>query len=67
MVRARDEDEDRLTEDELVQLAAGLLAAGHETTVTQIPNFVYVLLTTPSGWRAACRPTRRWSRPRSRS
>ncbi|GAB2923311.1 cytochrome P450 [Micromonospora polyrhachis] len=48
LVRARAEDEDRLTEDELVRLAAGLLAAGHETTVTQISNFVYVLLTHPS-------------------
>ncbi len=47
MVKARDEDEDRLTEAELVQLSAGLLAAGHETTVTQLPNFVYVLLTNP--------------------
>ncbi|GAA1612652.1 cytochrome P450 [Saccharothrix algeriensis] len=47
MVKARDEDEDRLTEQELVQLSAGLLAAGHETTVTQLPNFMYVLLTNP--------------------
>jgi cytochrome P450 len=47
MVRTRDEEEGRLSEEELVQLAAGLLAAGHETTVTQIPNFVYVLLTHP--------------------
>jgi cytochrome P450 len=47
LVRARDEDNDRLSEQELVQLAAGLLAAGHETTVTQIPNFLYVLLTHP--------------------
>ncbi|MET8835334.1 cytochrome P450 [Micromonospora sp. NPDC004540] len=47
MVRARDDNVDRLTEQELVTLAAGLLAAGHETTVTQIPNMVYVLLTTP--------------------
>ncbi|MEH1128145.1 cytochrome P450 [Micromonospora sp. CPCC 206061] len=46
MVKARDE-KGRLTEHELVDLAAGLLAAGHETTVTQIPNFVYVLLTHP--------------------
>jgi cytochrome P450 len=46
MVRARDEN-DRLTEEELVKLAGGLLAAGHETTVTQLPNFIYVLLTTP--------------------
>ncbi|MEV1289165.1 cytochrome P450 [Micromonospora sp. NPDC049679] len=47
LVQARDADHDRLTETEMVQLAAGLLAAGHETTVTQIPNFVYVLLTHP--------------------
>jgi cytochrome P450 len=46
MVKARDE-KGRLTEHELVDLAAGLLAAGHETTVTQIPNFVYVLLSNP--------------------
>jgi cytochrome P450 len=50
MVRARDENNDRLSEQELVELAAGLLAAGHETTVTQIPNFVYVLLTSPQRW-----------------
>ena len=47
MVRARDEDQDRFTEQEIVQLAAGLLAAGHETTVTQLPNFAYVLLNHP--------------------
>ncbi|MBV1854666.1 cytochrome P450 [Catellatospora tritici] len=51
LVRARDEDNDRLSEQELVQLSAGLLAAGHETTVTQLPNFVYVLLTNPDRWR----------------
>ncbi|SBT51225.1 cytochrome P450 [Micromonospora auratinigra] len=50
MVRARDEHADRLSEEEMVMLAAGLLAAGHETTVTQIPNLVYVLLTTPGAW-----------------
>ncbi|WP_329109942.1 cytochrome P450 [Micromonospora sp. NBC_01699] len=47
MVRARDADQGRLTEEEMVRLAAGLLAAGHETTVTQIPNFVYTLLGHP--------------------
>ena len=46
LVQARDED-DRFTEDELVLLATGLLVAGHETTATQIPNFVYVLLNNP--------------------
>jgi cytochrome P450 len=54
MVRARDEHADRLTEEEVVQLAAGLLAAGHETTVTQIPNVVYVLLTAPQEWARLC-------------
>jgi cytochrome P450 len=48
LVQARDDDNDRLTEQEMVQLASGLLAAGHETTVTQISNFMYVLLTNPS-------------------
>lgn len=52
MVRARDEHADRLSEEEMVTLAAGLLAAGHETTVTQIPNMLYVLLTAPGGWDA---------------
>ncbi|MFJ6198741.1 cytochrome P450 [Micromonospora sp. NPDC092111] len=54
MVRARDDNADRLTEDEMVRLAAGLLAAGHETTVTQIPNLVYVLLTEPGAWGRLC-------------
>lgn len=47
LVQARDTGDDRLSEQEMVELAAGLLAAGHETTVTQISNFVYVLLTNP--------------------
>ncbi|MEV5538630.1 cytochrome P450 [Saccharopolyspora shandongensis] len=46
LIAARDE-QDKLSEDELVRLAAGILVAGHETTATQIPNFVYVLLTHP--------------------
>ncbi|TQS44711.1 cytochrome P450 [Cryptosporangium phraense] len=48
LVAARDEDEDRLSEDELLSLAEGLLVAGHETTASQIPNFVYTLLTHPA-------------------
>jgi cytochrome P450 len=47
LVRARDRD-DRLSEDELLSLAEALLVAGHETTASQIPNFVYVLLTHPA-------------------
>jgi cytochrome P450 len=46
LVAARDE-EGRLTEEELLFLAAGLHGAGFETTTTQIPNFVYTLLTHP--------------------
>jgi cytochrome P450 len=47
LVLARDND-DRLSEEELLSLTQGLLVAGHETTASQIPNFVYVLLTHPS-------------------
>jgi cytochrome P450 len=46
LVLARDEH-DRLSEHELLFLAIGLLAAGHETTASQLPNFVYLLLTHP--------------------
>lgn len=46
LVAARDE-EDRLSENELLSLSEGILVAGHETTASQIPNFVYVLLTNP--------------------
>ncbi|SHF43941.1 cytochrome P450 [Streptoalloteichus hindustanus] len=42
MLRASDE-QGRITRDELVTLAIGILVAGHETTATQLPNFVYVL------------------------
>lgn len=46
LVRARDEDE-RLSEEELVFLCMLLLVAGYETTSNQISNFVYLLLTHP--------------------
>lgn len=49
LVQARDA-EGALGEDELIMLLAGLLAAGHETAVTQIPTFVHVLLTNPAHW-----------------
>ncbi|WP_405165210.1 cytochrome P450 [Nocardia sp. NBC_01499] len=49
LVAARD-NEDRLTEDELVNLGIGLLIAGHETTANQIANFTYVLLSEPQHW-----------------
>ncbi|GAB2535051.1 cytochrome P450 [Nocardia heshunensis] len=49
LVAARD-NEDRLSEDELITLGITLLVAGHETTANQIANFVYVLLTTDGEW-----------------
>ncbi|WP_280489577.1 cytochrome P450 [Nocardia carnea] len=49
LVAARD-DEDRLSERELVNLGVGILIAGHETTANQIANFTYVLLTQREYW-----------------
>jgi cytochrome P450 len=46
LVTARDE-EHRLSEEELLSLSEAILVAGHETTATQIPNFVYTLLAHP--------------------
>ncbi|MEV8156271.1 cytochrome P450 [Streptomyces fradiae] len=46
LIDARDTG-DRLSELELVDLCVGLLVAGHETTASQIPNFVYALLDHP--------------------
>ncbi|TMR05633.1 cytochrome P450 [Actinomadura soli] len=43
LVRERIEG-DGLTEDEVNNLLRALLAAGHETTASQIPNFVFLLL-----------------------
>ncbi|MEU5373661.1 cytochrome P450 [Streptomyces sp. NPDC005951] len=44
LIAARDEDEGRLTEEELVTLSMTILAAGHETTANAIANFVHTLL-----------------------
>ncbi|BCK59324.1 cytochrome P450 [Nocardia wallacei] len=49
LVAARDND-DRLSEKELVNLGITLLIAGHETTANQIANFVYLLLTERRYW-----------------
>ncbi|WP_020666787.1 cytochrome P450 [Amycolatopsis nigrescens] len=46
LIEARDV-RDRLTELELIDLCVGILVAGHETTASQIPNFVHVLLERP--------------------
>ncbi|NJQ01693.1 cytochrome P450 [Streptomyces zingiberis] len=47
LITARDGDHGRLTELELIDLCIGILVAGHETTATQIPNFVLTLLDHP--------------------
>ncbi|CAL9411939.1 cytochrome P450 [Streptomyces sp. enrichment culture] len=47
LVTARDDD-DKLTEQELVWLGVALLIGGHETTLNQITNFAYVLLHNPA-------------------
>ncbi|MGW5645189.1 cytochrome P450 [Saccharopolyspora sp. NPDC003752] len=51
LIAARDED-DRLTEDELVTLGFTLLIGGHETTKNQLANSVAMLLADhPDQWR----------------
>jgi cytochrome P450 len=47
LVQARDND-DRLSETELLVLAMALLVAGYETTAHQITNMTYTLLTHPA-------------------
>nr|WP_202487935.1 cytochrome P450 [Streptomyces sp. SID8354] len=47
LIDAREVDVERLTELELIDLCVGILVAGHETTATQIPNFVLALLDHP--------------------
>jgi len=46
LIEARDE-QDRLTEQEMISLCGNILIAGHETTASQIPNFVLTLLDHP--------------------
>ncbi|MEU7134997.1 cytochrome P450 [Streptomyces sp. NPDC046261] len=46
LIGARDKD-DRLSELELIDLCVAILVAGHETTATQLPNFVWTLLGHP--------------------
>jgi cytochrome P450 len=50
LVQARDND-DRLSEAELLVLAMALLVAGYETTAHQITNMTYTLLTHPAQLR----------------
>lgn len=49
LIEARDV-RDRLSEHELVSICLAILVAGHETTASQIPNFVHVLLEQREEW-----------------
>ncbi|WP_067464155.1 cytochrome P450 [Actinomadura macra] len=55
LVRARIEG-DHLTDDEVKNLLRILLGAGHETTASQIPNFVFLLLSGDGYARLAAEP-----------
>lgn len=51
LVRVRDTDGDRLTEDELVTTCILLLNAGHEASVNVIGNGILALLNDPDQWK----------------
>jgi cytochrome P450 len=53
MIAARDEN-DSLSEDELIATSILLLLAGHETTTNLIGNGVLALLRHPEQWRRLC-------------
>jgi nocardicin N-oxygenase len=57
LIAARD-DQDRLSEAELVSMGVTILVAGHETTANQISNFVYTLLDTDLWASLAAHPDR---------
>ncbi len=54
LVAARDND-DRLSEDELVLFGITLLVAGHETTANMLANSVVTLLDHPEAWKSLCK------------
>ncbi|GHJ41941.1 cytochrome P450 [Streptomyces sp. TS71-3] len=60
LVSARDED-DRLSEDELVSMLALLLSAGHETTVNLLGSTVLALLRHPGQLALLQREPGRWA------
>ncbi|CAL9414257.1 Cytochrome P450 monooxygenase PikC [Nocardiopsis dassonvillei] len=47
LVRVRDEDGDRLSEEELITMVITLVIAGHETTANLVANGMHALLTHP--------------------
>ena len=50
LVSARDAQE-RLSEEELVQLGTTLLSAGHETTANQLAGYLFTVLRQPELWQ----------------
>ncbi|GAA5086398.1 cytochrome P450 [Thermocatellispora tengchongensis] len=73
LIAARDEDGDRLTEEELYDTVMTMFIAGHETTVNLITNAIRALLAHPDQlallrdgklpWSAAVEETLRWDSP----
>ncbi|GAA1898609.1 cytochrome P450 [Williamsia serinedens] len=59
LLDARD-GEDRLTELELIDLCNGILVAGHETTASQIPNFLLFLMGRPDEFGSLPVPDDAW-------
>ena len=55
LIKVRDEDGDRLSDEELLYTLLLVIGAGFETTVNLIGNAVVALLRTPSSWRR-CAP-----------
>jgi len=53
LVVARDND-DRLSEEEVVRFGITLLVAGHETTANMLANSVVTLLDHPDAWKSLC-------------
>jgi len=53
LVVARDND-DRLSEEEVVRFGITLLVAGHETTANMLANSVVTLLDHPEAWKSLC-------------
>ncbi|MFJ6675001.1 cytochrome P450 [Actinosynnema sp. NPDC091369] len=61
LIAARDEDDARLTEAELVDTLIMLIAAGHETTVNLLDQAVTALLTHPDQLRLVTSGDRAWA------
>jgi cytochrome P450 len=53
LITARD-DNDRLSERELVWLGINLLVAGHDTTVSALARGLFMLMRHPDQWRLLC-------------